>query len=183
MQKKWLDTVEGFANAKGYEICSDGTLISHRRGTPRVIHGYPDQKGYLRADIVGAGRAKKKHRLVALAFIPNPENKPQVNHIDADKQNNQVENLEWCTNGENQLHLISLGLKNLMEGEKNYQFDKEHENCKKVIQMDIEGNFIAEYTSLASASRAVGLKSYTAISKVCRGKAKSAGGYKWKLKV
>lgn len=63
-------------------------------------------KGYLRVPLFKDGKRKwhKVHRLVAQAFIPNPDNKPQVNHIDGNKQNNSVTNLEWVTDEENKLH-------------------------------------------------------------------------------
>ncbi len=59
------------------------------------------------------------HRLLAIHFIPNPNNYPQVNHIDGNKFNNSIENLEWCNNSQNQLHAIKLGLKIPAKGSKN----------------------------------------------------------------
>ena len=83
----------------------------------RNKHGKPiamqvSNVGYIRVELWCAGRGKKYqlHRLLAEAFIPNPENKPQVNHIDGDKRNNNLSNLEWCTQYENQIHAYKIGL-------------------------------------------------------------------------
>jgi len=93
----------------GYTIREDGLVMS-RFGRP--IKHQVSNNGYVRVELWQGGRGKKYllHRLLAQAFIPNPENKPQVNHIDGDPQNNELNNLEWVTQSENQLHAYRSGL-------------------------------------------------------------------------
>jgi len=93
----------------GYTIREDGEVRS-RFG--RVVRQRHDGPGYARVELWQNGSGKKYlvHRLLAEAFIPNPEGKPQVNHIDGDKANNALENLEWVTQSENQLHAYRAGL-------------------------------------------------------------------------
>lgn len=90
-----------------YEITRNGEIINKRWGN-RKVKPQPNGKGYLRVHI--AGKMHFVHRLVAEKYIPNPDNKPQVNHKDGNKLNNCVDNLEWVTNKENRAHAIENGL-------------------------------------------------------------------------
>ena len=101
------------------------------------------------------------HRLIAMTFIPNPNNLPVVNHINENKTDNRIENLEWVTQKEN----IN-------------KSSKVTSHSRKVIQI-CEDNIMIEYDSITEAAQAINL-SRAAISKACLGVNKSAGGYKWK---
>jgi len=111
------------------------------------------------------------HRLVAINFIDNPENKPQVNHIDCNKLNNKVSNLEWNTVKENIQHSVDNGLN---RGGRN------NPSSKQVLQLDMDGNVIKEWGSLNEIKRELGYNS-TGISRCCRKMPKynTAYGYKW----
>lgn len=101
------------------------------------------------------------HRLVAEAFIQNPFNLPCVNHLDEDKQNNKVDNLEWCTYKQNC----------------NYGKGALGRN-QRIIQYDLQGNAIKIWDSMKQVCEELGLK-YQGISACCRGKHKTCGGYAW----
>lgn len=123
------------------------------------------------------------HRLVAIAFIKNIENKKCINHKDGNKLNNNVENLEWCTHSENTIHSFNKGLQKITE--KQIKNSKElykkaiKKTSKKVNQYDLQGNFIKEWTSISEANRYYG-KTKTKINDVCKGKCKHSMGYIWK---
>lgn len=92
-----------------------GTTIHPKQLKEKEVTVWVDTWGYLRVHLNhrGVRKAFRVHRLVAQAFIPNPSNLPQVNHIDGNKSNNKVSNLEWCTNIYNQEHARKTGLRKM----------------------------------------------------------------------
>jgi hypothetical protein len=130
---------------------------------PMTNHGYQVlHLSRLMPDKTYLIKTMKIHRLVAEAFIQNPENKPQVNHIDANKQNNNVDNLEWVTHKENSHHARDLGI---------YR-------QKAVIQMDMHNNVIAQFPSIIEASRVTGATRLS-IRKCIHGEYRHAKGFAW----
>jgi len=110
------------------------------------------------------------HRLVAKAFIPNPDNLAEINHKNEDKTDNRVANMEWCDHSYN----MRFGTR----GER----CRKKADCHAVVQMDMEGNVIAEYEAIKVAARVVGINNAETITKCCKGTRPSAGGYRWKYK-
>ena len=104
-------------------------------------------------------------KFVALTFIDNPENKEQVNHVDGNKTNNAVSNLEWVTNQENQIHKVKMGLGN------NF--------TRKIGQYDLENNFIKEFPSIVSAAKEVN-RSKGTLQGALIGRRPTSGGFIWK---
>ena len=94
----------------GYFVNAKGDVLSLKSKTPRLL-SQVTVNGYKMVIMYNDGKAHLEyvHRLVAEAFLPNPENKPMVNHKDSNPSNNCVENLEWCTQSENILHAVKLG--------------------------------------------------------------------------
>ena len=150
--------IEGFEGL--YEVSTKGRVRNKK--TNRILGGGYDNIGYRFVLLCKANSKPKQikvHRLVALAFIPNPNKLPQVNHIDEDKLNNDVKNLEWVTASQNQRHSA-------------------HQRSCKVKQLDKCGNLIKVWDSIMQIERETGYnQSY--IIQCCKGKYKHAYGFRW----
>lgn len=115
------------------------------------------------------------HRLIALAFIPNPEKKRTVNHKNGVRSDNRLENLEWMTHSENNKHSFT----NLGRRPHSYnKFGKESKSSIYVNQLTLSGEFIQTFAGQQEAGRQLGICS-SHIVDVCRGKRNQTGGFKW----
>lgn len=151
-----------------YFIYTNGTVI--KRETNKILKPYKSNNNYLYITVNTMKGTKhlKIHRLVAKAFIPNPNNYPCVNHINGNKLDNRVENLEWCTYSKNINHAFN---NDLMKS-----------NCgkrTKVNQYDLKGNFIKTWDSMSKIEKEYNV-SHTAIRFCCIGKNKTCKGYIWR---
>lgn len=177
--ERWLPCVgfEGY-----YEISDLGRVrtvsktISFKNGIPsrvlpmKLMKLQTDKLGYIRVRfcINKFKTTHKVHRLVAKAFIPNPENLPQVNHKDGVKSNNRLSNLEWCTNGFNQDHALGLGLRLIRPGRMSARF------TGSVQAFNSEGVLVA----IMSGNKAMAEHGFDfrLVSKVLMGKTKTHKG-------
>ena len=154
------------------EVSSQGRVRSNLRNE-RILKPTKDAKGYLRLRIT-VDRVKysyKVHRLVAQAFIPNPDNKPQVNHIDGNKANNSVNNLEWVSNKENAQHAIRTGLfDNTYKG----SLKENEKRKKKIIAIDVVSGEKKCFNSISEAEKVLNTRH---ITDVLKGKRSKAAGH------
>lgn len=159
----WKDIV-GYEGL--YKVSNKGGVYSIRR--KREMSPTISNNGYKRVKLYTRGKYKtiSIHRLVAKTFLENPENYPVVNHIDENKFNNNVENLEWCTQKQNVNH--GTGKQRRAEAVK-----------MQVEQYTLDNQYIATYKSAVDLQKEYGFHQ-SAISRVCRGERKSAYKYIWR---
>ena len=148
---KMINEIKGFEEFEGYGITSCGRVYSFK--TKRFLKPIKNNRGYLQVQLTNGTQHKKTvkiHRLVVLAYIPNPNNYDTVDHIDENKEHNYINNLRWMTREEN----------------------KNRSWCKKVYCVELDKVF----ESAAAAARELGLDRSN-ISNVCNGKRNKTGGY------
>lgn len=144
-------------------------------GKERICKLGDNGNGYLTACI--DGKRKYVHRLVLESFIPNPQNKPCIDHINTEKKDCRLENLRWVTyseNSKNPLSLKHLSENNPMLG----KFGAEHHNSICVVQMTKDDVFVKKWHCATDVQRELGIFK-SSIAACCKGKRNSAGGYKW----
>lgn len=154
--------ISNFGNVKSLNFRNTGEI--------RDMGIYDDRQGY-KVTILhknGVPHNHKVHRLVATAFIPNPNKLPIINHRDEDKANNYVDNLEWCTVKYNNNYNGSMVERNKLKR-------------RATLQYDLENNFIREFESLTQIKDEFGFDR-SAISRCCRGIQQTSYGFIWRYK-
>lgn len=152
---KSLEKIQIFPN--GGKVVREEKILK----TNKTYNGYLNVRLYKNKKVKGFG----VHRLVAQEFIDNPKNLPQVNHINCNKTDNKINNLEWCDASYNQNHAIKSG----------------RVKVHKVIQYDLNKNFIKEWDSIKEIAKYYN-KSYSSIISCCLGETKTSNNFIWRYK-
>lgn len=162
--------MEIWKDIPGYEKYQISNLGNFKKGKQKLKTHKNKRNGYIYIAVYnGKYKLFRVHKLVAQLFIANPENKPFVNHIDGNKENNKIENLEWCTQKENVKHAIEVLKVDYSKG-----IEKTHlKSQKKIIRSDGK-----TYNSIKEAKKDLN-NEHAHIVEVCQGKLKKTCGYGW----
>lgn len=193
MKEKWLPMLETdgrFLVSNLGRVKSALRVDSQGRpaGNRIFILNKRDKDGYVVAEIQYKKKRRyiKVHREVAKAFIPNPENKPGIDHINGVRDDNRVENLRWVTPKENNNNPITIEKKRIAQTGKKMSLESSLKKRaampkRPVLQYSLDGKFIARYDAVSDAARSLGSKRYTgSIINCCRERNKSAMNFIWR---
>ena len=179
----WKTVISDCEPYEGYKVSNLGRILNlnyKNTGKAKLMNPSTNIYGYLQVNLRKNGESKtcKVHRLVAETFLPNPENKPEVNHIDEDKTNNRVDNLEWKNHRDNCNH----GTRNERIGKANKIVQTNNgKKSKRVLQLSLTGELIREWPSTREIERQLGFD-HGAVAKCCNGKQKTAYSFLWMYK-
>ena len=179
MQEIWKP-IKNYENL--YEISNTGkikSLLYKHRKTPKIMKPTINSSGYFKVELYKNGKSKifYIHRLVAESFIKNQNNYPCINHIDCDKTNNNVSNLEWVTYEQNTKHALKNGL--FTPAPLKGKYGKENPNSKPLLQYDKGGNFIKLWHCRADVARFYNCHE-SSVNNCVSGRKKTCKGYIWK---
>lgn len=163
--EKWTTIQE----ASNYEVSTYGNI--RNKITQKILKGRLTKSGYLQVslkiDETNKFSNRYIHRLVAIYWIDNPENKREVNHKDGNKENNNINNLEWVTSSENQIHRHSISINKTSN--------------RRVGKFTRDGELVAQYNSIQEAADVENNGIRVSIDNVVHGKRKSLKGFVWKF--
>lgn len=160
-------------NYPDYQISNKGYVKSFKNKTPIILKTSLNQKGYKQLVLRNENGDKtfRVHRLVAEAFVPNPNNLPQVNHKNGIKTCNEDWNLEWTDNSGNQKHAFANGLQT--------NVGNNNPNIRGVDQFDLDGNFVKHWQSIYDITKELGCNR-SSIWRCCTGRYKTSHKYIWR---
>lgn len=166
-----LYEVSNFGSVRNIAYLNSRINCIITRSVPRLLRNETTHDGYKRVVLSLKGKHKhfSVHRLVAMAFIPNPGNLPQINHVDENPANSKADNLEWCSGKQNcnhGTHCQKIAIRQTNNPSRS----------KPVRQFDMEGNILKDYPSTREAERQTGI-ACEQISRCCKGRNHHAGGY------
>lgn len=157
-----------------YQVSNQGRIKNIESG--RIFTGTCDAFGYIHVRLInsqGTHTLRKIHRLVAEAFLPNPEGKPIIDHKDEDKTNNTLSNLRWVTYSENTIAY------NKKRAESDPE-KKQNQKSRKIAQYTLDGKLVATFNKMSEITKATGIDKY-GIYCTCYGKLRSNGGFMWRF--